>query len=161
MKMLRRIVALLFCAILLTVQFSAVAESGSDVVYVTIHANLHYNKIGTHHGVTVYLDDIEIAHLEQGDQMTVGAYMMRDHTHILRFSHDKDGICDRKWTFSNLQDGTVIFCTVKATYGKVKLVDSSISVDSTMIVKVDRESERYVKNFGTLIDPILHGSTGK
>lgn len=161
MKLLRNTVVLLFCAILLTVTFSASAEPGGDVVCVTIQVNLHYNKIGTHHGITVYLDDIEVAHLDQGDQMTFGACMMRNETHVLSFSHDKERIRDLRWTFSNLQDGTVIFCNAKATFGKVKLISSSISVDNSMIVKVDPESDRYVRNFGTFVSSVAKGLAGK
>ncbi len=151
-KGLKRAIALAFCAILLTIQFSvaAVAED-VEVVYATIDIQLHKNWIKSKYDVTVYFDGIEVDTMIQGDLLTFGAYMRSGDMHELRFDAHKDGVPDRCWTIGNLQHGSALTCQIQTKRDQVKIREHSLSVDSKAVFSVAPDIERQVRIAGTVI----------
>ena len=159
---LKKFVALMFCLILVTVQISALAAgSEPNVFYATFSVNLHYNRQLSTYGVTVYLDGVKVAHLDRGDVTTFGAFMTDDRTHELRFDADKQGVPDRVWTISNLQNGSVLTCEIQSKRNQVKIRTYDMSVDSNSIISITPDIEREVRIAGTLIRTVIGGLMGK
>ena len=159
---LKKFVALMFCLILITVQISALAAgSEPSVFYTTFSVNLHYNRQLSTYGVTVYLDGVKVAHLDRGDVTTFGAFMTDDRTHELRFDADKQGVPDRVWTISNLQNGSVLTCEIQSKRDQVKIRTYDMSVDSSTIISITPDIEREVKIAGTMVKMVVNGLMGK
>lgn len=157
MKLLKKMMALLFCVILVTCSCSALAENETaaaatgEVIYALVNVQLHRNWALSTYGVTVYFDGIEITHLGQGDPLTFGAYMMRDQVHTLRFKADKAGVPDRCWTVSNLQNGSVLSCEIQSKRNQVRINDYSVSVDDHVVVSVEPDTASRVQTYGTMV----------
>lgn len=152
MKSFKRIFSLLFCLILLAAQIPAFAESREpDVFYATFNISLRHNYIFSQYGVTVYLDDQKVAHMEQGDKLTFGAYMADDRMHTLRFDADKSGIQDRTWTIGNLQHGSVLTCDIRSKRDQIRIDKQDITLNGQGLLDVSPDIESQVKLLGTII----------
>ena len=156
MKACKKIVAVLFCVILVTCQIAVIAEAKAEdenvhVIYGTFSINLHHNVAFSCYGVTVYLDGIEVAHLEQGDIVTFGAYMTDDQAHVLTLDPDKYGVADRTWTISNLQHGSVLTAEIQTKRNQVKVRKYELTVNGEGVFKVTPDIEKQVKVVGTII----------
>lgn len=152
MKTFRKIVALLFCMILVTTHFTALADTNDpNVFYSTFNVTLHQNAAFSKYGVTVYFDDIEVAYLNQGDVLTFGAYMTDDQAHVLRFDPDKKGVSDRIWTISNLQNGSSLTCEIQTKRNQVKIKSQSLNQNGQTIFSVSPDIAAQVKLVGTII----------
>ncbi len=152
MKPLKKITALLFCLILIVTQVTAVAEADNvQVFYSTFSITLHYNHFFSQYGVTVYLDDVPVDHLDQGDVATFGAYMADDRMHELRFVADDSTIPDRTWSIGNLQHGSALTCEIQVKHNQVKIKSYDLSVDGENVVSVSPDTAETVKIIGTVI----------
>ncbi len=150
--LIRRIAALLFCIILVTVQFTALAGTDdAGVIYATFNVTLRHNRALSRYGITVYFDGIEVAHLGQGDILTFGAYMAGDRPHELRFDADKDGVPDRVWNLNNLQNGSVLTCELKAKMNQVRILSQNLSVNGQTICSISPDTEARVRLVGTIL----------
>ena len=148
-KTIKKIIALLFCLILVVSQ-TAVAED-ANVIYSTINIRLRHNHMLSQYGVTVYIDDVEAAHLNQGDMITFGAYMKDNQTHELRFVADKYGVPDRVWTVGNLQQGSVLTCELQSKHNQVRVRQYDLSVNGDTVCSISPEIEDQVKLLGTIV----------
>ena len=146
----RKIIALLFCLILATVQVAALADD-SHAFYATFSITLRSNWVLSQYGVTVYLDGNEVGHLGQGDAMTFGAYMSDGCAHELRIVADKAGVPDRIWTISNLQHGSVLTVELQAKSSQVKIRSYELSVNGESLCSVSPDMEAKVRLIGTII----------
>ncbi len=156
MTMLKRIVALLFCMILVTTSLHALAEDvGPNVIAATFNVTLHHNARLSRYGVTVYFDGIEAGHLDQGDVTTFVACMTDDRPHVLRFDPDKDGVPDRVWTLSNLQHGSTLTCEIQTKRNQVKILSQDLSVNGLSVFSVSPDTEARVKLIGTVITTVI------
>lgn len=152
MKHLKKIVALLFCIMLITIQITVFADSnGTNAIYSTFNVELHRNRVFSQYGVTVYFDGIQVTHLDQGDILTFGAYMADNRAHVLKFDPDKEGVPDRIWTISNLQHGSVITCEIQSKFNQVKIMSQSLSQNGQSLFSIAPDIEGQVKLLGTIL----------
>ena len=152
MKTTRKILALLFCLILAVSQFTAAqAESGAHAYYSTFSITLHNNIMLSRYGVTVYLDDQKVAHLEQGDLLTFGAWMADDRPHELRIVADESGIPDRVFTLTDLRNGSVLTVEIQSKHNQIKVRSYNLVVDGQTVSSVSPDMDEKVKLLGTII----------
>lgn len=156
MKSFKKIIAVLFCIILVTFQIASIAEVKAEdedvhAIYGTFSISLHHNIALSRYGVTVYLDGIEVAHLDQGDIVTFGAYMADNQSHVLTMDPDKYGVPDRTWTISNLEHGSVLTAEIQTKRNQVKVRRYDLSVNGTELCSVSPDIEKQVRVFGTII----------
>ena len=156
MKTFKKIIAVLFCIILVTFQIAAVAEAKAEdkdvhVFYATFSISMHHNAVLSRYGVTVYLDGVEVGHMDQGDIATFGAYMADNQTHILTLDPDKYGVPDRTWIISNLQHGSVLTTEIQTKRNQVKVLKYDLSLNEDTVISVSPDIEKQVKLVGTII----------
>ena len=159
MKLLKKIMALLCCVILLTVHFTALAQDDSTAIYGTFFFKLHYNKLFAKYGATVYIDDTEVCHLEQGDQVTFGACMLQGRTYTVRIVPDKAKASACSWVFQSLQDGVVVQCELQSHRKRIEFKSSSLGYNGAVLVSISPDLKSKLEVAGFLVDTALKGVT--
>lgn len=152
MKIRRKIITVLFLLMMvMTWIFPVALADNVHVFYATFNISMHTNKILSRYGVTVYLDGVYVAHMEQGDLTTFGAYMTDDKPHVLTLDPDKEGVPDRTWTISNLQHGSVLTAEIQTKRNQVKIRSYSLNVNGTDLFSVSPDMEQQVRLLGTVV----------
>ena len=152
MKFLKKVIALLACMILLTGALAAPAlAEGDGAAYVTFSVRLHSNWISSRYGVTVYIDDTRVGHMDQGDSITFGGWLDTGRTHTLRFDPDKAGVPDRVWNLGSLQNGSVVTCEIQAKSSDVRLREYSITLGGEVLESVSPDTAAQVRIFGVIL----------
>ena len=154
MKKNLRILAAFLCLLILAAACvpAGLAEENSGVIYSMFHLKLRRNTIMARYGLTVLFDGIEVGHLEQGEQITFGAYMREGESHILLLRADEAGIPDHEWTIASMQNGTSFTCRLQTHRNYIDIPDTLISVNGTTVVKISPDIENIVKISGTVIE---------
>ncbi len=153
MKNIRSIITLILCLVILSVTLVCVPASAEEngIVYSMFHFQLRRNTALAKYGVTVYLEDIEVGHLNQGEQIPFGAYMLDGTTHVLRLKADKEGVPDYEWTLVSLQNGMTVTCTLQAHGHYIAIPQTEMIVDGVSVVRVAPDIEKQVRVAGTVV----------
>lgn len=146
------VITLIACLALVTVLIVTFADTNNpNVICSTFNVSVHHNALFSQYGVTIYFDDVEVAYLNQGDALTFKAYMEADQTHVLRFDPDKEGVPDRIWTISNLQNGSALTCELQTKRDQVEIKSQDLIQNGQTVFSASPEIKAQVKALGTII----------
>lgn len=154
MKKNLRIHAVILCLLIFATACvpAGLAEENPGIIYSMFHLKLRRNTIMARYGVTILFDGIEVGHVEQGEQITFGAYMHEGVSHFLLLRADDPDVPDHEWTISSVQNGTAFTCRIQTHRRYVDIPETLISVNGTTMISVSPDIERMVRLGGTVIE---------
>ena len=152
MNRLKRIIALALLVCLMEVLiFPVMAEEGTFKA--TFHVKLRTNKLFAKYGVTVYLSDVKLGHLNPGDQLTTDVYLTEG-VFELTFVPDKKSAEKLVWTLGSIRPDYVVECELQTHLKRIEMKKNSIRTVFGTLVNEEAESGVDVKMLGTVVEII-------
>ena len=150
MNRLTRIIALALCACLLGA-FAVPAAAEENIYKVTFHVRLRTNMLFAKYGVTVYLSNVKLGHLNPGDQLTTDVYV-NEALYALTFVPDNNRAEKLTWALGSLRSGCVVECDIKTHRTWIEMKNNSIHTEFGTLIEEKSNGEESLEMFGDVIE---------